>query len=39
MLIEYIMQIDIMQIPKHGLSNKEIRNNEQISSKMIVKHQ
>ena len=36
MLMEYIMQIYTMQMLKLGLSNKEIGNHEQISSKMIA---
>jgi len=35
MLMEYIIQIYTMQIFKLGLSNKEIKNHDQISSKMI----
>lgn len=35
MLMEYTTQIYTMQIFKLGLSNKEIGNREQISSKMI----
>lgn len=38
MLMEYVMQIDTMQILQQGLSIKEIEKHEQISSKLIAYH-